>query len=231
MAENTTPRISVNKLGEYIVSRGRRQREILRDQKFTTTFKGMYHREAAEAISTCIASNLENVAVLERTIRRLEQMHPEKIGTQRRIASNIDALEAFLVMLDDIDLMGATPELGAHRPDRLVLQNVEVSVRPEIVLRGMGRSKTPLIGGIKLHFPRSHPHNDDSAGYVSAVIQEYCKSILAGNEDVFGPYCFVIDVASQTVFPGVRATTNRMKDVVAECRNIKGLWPTITEDD
>ena len=52
----------------------------------------MYYKEATEAISTCLASNLENISVIDRAIMSLEQQSPEKIGTQRRIASNIDAL-------------------------------------------------------------------------------------------------------------------------------------------
>src|SRR5688572_25506176 len=98
------PRISVNKLAEFIGARPARQRQILRDQKYPGDFKGMYYKEAAEAVSTCIASNLENTEVLDRAIRLLEQKTSEKIGTQRRISANIDALESFRLMLDDIDL-------------------------------------------------------------------------------------------------------------------------------
>ena len=51
------PSISVNKLGEYIISRGARQRKILHDRKYPDPdFQpGMYYREAAEAIKLYIA--------------------------------------------------------------------------------------------------------------------------------------------------------------------------------
>jgi hypothetical protein len=127
------PRISVNKLAEFIDAKAARQRQILRDQKFPSEFKGMYYREAAESISVCLASNLENTSVIERTIASLEQQNPDKIGTQRRIQSNIDALETFEAMLDDIDLKGAAPSLGEHAPPKLTIQNVEISVRPNII--------------------------------------------------------------------------------------------------
>ena len=69
---------------------------------------------------------------------------------------------------------------------------------------------------------------DESAGYVSAVVQEFCKSCLLKDDEVLSPeYCKVIDVGCAKVFPGVKATTSRMKDVEAECQNIAGLWPTI----
>lgn len=129
-----TPRISVNKLSEFARAKAHRQRQILRDQKFPTEYKGMYYREASEAITRCLASSLEDIAAVERSIKVLEQNKPDKIGTQRRVAANIDALESFLLMLDDIDMEGMTPRLGEASPPKLNIQNVEISVRPEIIL-------------------------------------------------------------------------------------------------
>jgi hypothetical protein len=117
----------------------------------------MYYKEATEAISTCLASNLENISVIDRAIMSLEQQSPEKIGTQRRIASNIDALETFQAMLDDIDFKGSTPSLGDHTPPRMNIQNVDVSVRPEIILSATGKSGAALVGAIKLHFSKTFP--------------------------------------------------------------------------
>ena len=52
---NQTPRISVNKLAEFVGARGARQRQILKDQKYPTDYKAMYHKEAAEAISLAVS--------------------------------------------------------------------------------------------------------------------------------------------------------------------------------
>ena len=103
------------------------------------------------------------------------------------------------------------------------------SVRPEIILKGSGKGG-PLVGALKLHFPRTFPLGD-SAGYVSTLLQEYAKTYLAGNGDAHGPYCPVIDVGSKLVYPGVKSTIARTKDIKAACRNIVALWPTIEADD
>jgi len=149
----STPRISVNKLAEYITSRGIRQRQILRDQKFPQDFKVTYYKEAEEAVSQCIASNFENILSLERALSILEQRSPERIGTARRIAKNADAIEIFSGMLDDIDLRGGIPELWEQFPSRMTIQGVEISVRPEIILRGQARDGHALLGAMKVHFP------------------------------------------------------------------------------
>lgn len=225
------PRISLNKLAEFMTARkASRQRAILRDQKFPTEFKGIYHREAAEAIASCVASNFENVSVLDRTIAVLEQMNPEKIGAQRRITSNTNALERFKAMLDDLDLGSAVPALGENSPPKLTIQNVAVSVRPEIILSGKGRKEAVLVGAMKLHFSTTNPLDDTAGAYVSTVLQEWAKAYLTAGE-TYGPYCYVIDVGSGKAHPGVKATTARLRDVEDTCRNIAALWPTITPDD
>ncbi|HMT13840.1 MAG TPA: hypothetical protein PKE19_03730 [Aestuariivirga sp.] len=224
------PTISVNKLGEYIISKGARQRKILHDRKYPDPeFQmGMYHREASEAVALYIAGGAIDTSPLDKALRSLEQLTPDKIGTARRINSNIDALERFATMLDDIDLDGAEAEMGAHAPNKLTYHSVEISVRPEIILRATIKGKLH-IGAMKFHFSKSHPHTTESAGFVSAVVNEYCRVHIIGSGDgIVNPaLCKVLDVASGTVFPGVKATKQRLADISAECQNIAALWPTI----
>ncbi len=224
------PRISVNKLAEYMGSKAARQRKIIHDRKYPDEdFNfGMYHREAAEAVSRYLADGAIDPAPLDAQIAALLQLTPEKVGTARRINANVDALERFSNMLDDVDLQGADATLGEHAPQKLKYHNVEISVRPEIILRGQGPKGKKLVGAIKVHFSKSSPMNEDSAGYVSAVVQEFCRLHIANDDEtVFPGYCQVIDVASGTVFPGVKSIKRRMVDVAAECQNIAALWPTI----
>lgn len=207
-----------------------RQRAILRDQKFPTDFKGMYHKEASEAIASCVVSNFENVSVLDRAISVLGQMNPGKIGTQRRINANVNAIERFKTMLDNLDLHAANPTLGENSPRKLMIQNVDISVRPEILLTGQGKNGAKLVGAMKLHFSTTNPLDEGEGGYISAVLQEWSKAYLHDGE-TFGPYCYVIDVGSSKAHKGTKATTARLKDVEDTCRNIAALWPSITEED
>lgn len=224
------PSISVNKMAEYIVSRAARQRQILRTRKYPDPefTIGMYHKEASEAVALYIANGALDAAPLDKALKSLQQQAPKKIGTARRIVSNIDTLERFLGMLDDIDLKGGEPSLGSTRAPNLVYHNVAISVRPEIILRGTGPKGQACVGALKFHFSKTRPFDDEAAGYVSAMLQEHCRAHLATDGEFVHPgYCQVIDVASEKVYPGVKATTKRLKDIAAECQNIAGLWPTI----
>jgi len=223
------PELSVNKLAEYIISKGARQRKLLRDRKYPDPdFQmGMYHREASEAVRKYIADGCIDAVPVENSIAVLKQQTPEKLGTIRRLSANVDAMERFLDMLDDISITG-TPELGAHTAEKITIHGVKISVRPEIVVRGVGPKGRKLVGAIKLHFTKSFPMTDESAGYVSAMVQEFCRVHLLGpDETLYSEYCQVIDIGCGKVFPGVKSTTARMKDVAAECQNIAALWPTI----
>lgn len=230
-SERTKPRISVNKLAEFSRAKAGRQRQILSDQKYPTDFKGMYYKEASEAIALALASNLEDLTYVDRQISILEQMVPEKIGTQRRITSNIDALEAFRVMVDDIDFKGAAPSLGAHDAPKITIQGVRISVRPDIILRSTGKSGARLAGGIKLHFPRTYSLDEDASGLISAVLQRWIEDHISSEGRPDGANCYAIDIGCRRVFRGVRSTVARMKEVDDLCRNIAGLWSTITPNE
>jgi hypothetical protein len=224
------PTISVNKLAESIVSKAARKRRILMDRKYPDPdfSMGAYHRESAEAIQLYISGGALDTAPLDKALGVLNQQAPTKIGTIRRINSNVGSIERFLEMLDDIDLKGAEPELGAINAPKLKIHNVQVSVRPEIILRGKGPKGANCVGAIKLHMSKSDNFNEEAAGYASALLQEYTRQFLLEDGQVVQPtYCQVVDVGNRKVFSGVKSTAQRMKDIEAECQNIFGLWPTL----
>jgi len=54
---SNSPRISVNKLAEFMTAKPARQRQILRDQKYPSDFKVVFYKEASEGMS--IPSNFK----------------------------------------------------------------------------------------------------------------------------------------------------------------------------
>lgn len=223
------PRISVNKLAEYMVSKAARQRKLLKDRKYPDPdFQmGMYHREASEAVARYLVSDQISTDPIDNQISVIKQQTPDKIGTQRRLNSNIEAMERFLEMLDDFDFGTAQAEHGEHSPQKLTYHGVEISVRPEIILRGNIKGKS-VVGGVKLHFAKSFEMTDETAGFVSAAIQEYCDRYMTFDGSiVHSAYCQVFDIGSGNVFPGVKSTKSRLRDIEDTCRNIADIWPNL----
>jgi len=223
------PRISVNKLAEYMVSKAARQRKLLKDRKYPDPdFQmGMYHREATEAVARYLVSDQLSTDPIDNQIAIIKQQSPGAIGAQRRLNSNIEAMERFLEMLDDFDFGDAEASHGEHAPPKLTFHGVQVSVRPEIILRGNVKGK-PVIGGVKLHFAKGFEMTDETAGYVSAAVQEFCDRHLTNEGATVNPaYCQVFDIGSGRIFPGVKATKSRLRDIEDTCRNIADIWPNL----
>lgn len=58
------PRISVNKLAQYVTSRATRQNQILRTAKFPPDYITTYYRDAAEAIARFLAGGMIDFGIL-----------------------------------------------------------------------------------------------------------------------------------------------------------------------
>jgi hypothetical protein len=222
------PRISVNKLAQYVTSKAARQNQILRNAKFPPDYITTYYREAGEAIAKFLAGELKESSILDNAVSLLSQKVAANVYETRRIEGNIDAIETFGSMLDDIEYGGATAKLGAQSAPHLILQGVEISVRPEVTLHSKSKT-TELVGGIKLHFPKTEPLNEEQADYISAMLHSFCQSHLWKEGQPFGGHCMVIDIASGKVYPGVKAVKQRLKDVGNACGQIATLWPGVAK--
>lgn len=221
------PRLSINKLGEYMTARAGRQNKILYDAKYPQDYIVAYYKDAAEAISKCIVDGLEDLGPLDAAIRSLEQRAPKNIGEQRRFTGNIDAIETFISIMDRVDLKGITPRLGSHQAPTLRMNGVDISVRPEVTLHGQKRSGEPLIGGIKLHFPKSFPLDKEAAEYISTGIQLYATDHLFTEGAASHKHCYVIDMASANVYEGIQSIKQRTKDIGDTTLQITSIWPNI----
>lgn len=222
------PRFSLNKLCEFMSATPPRQRRIIRDQKYPPDYLTVYYREAQEAVAHCIASDFTDMDSVERQIAILNQSMPDSVGAQRRVTANIEALEAFLEMSDSIDLGGTSPSLGENSAPKLRVRNVDISVRPEVILRGENRSGS-FVGAVKIHFPKTNSLSEAAGGYVSALLREWCMAHMPDEGTASGPHCFVVDVGSRTVHQGTRSTARRLRDLEDACETISALWPTMTE--
>jgi hypothetical protein len=72
--------------------------------------------------------------------------------------------------------------------------------------------------------------SEESAGYVSAISTRFCDAYLADEGEPDSRLCFVLDLASAQLYPGVKSTRQRLKDVDAACEQIFNLWDTIKEE-
>ena len=66
-------------------------------------------------------------------------------------------------------------------------------------------------------------------GSVSAVASRFCECYLMDDGTADSRLCFVLDLASAPLYPGVHSVRQRLKDAEAACEQIFNLWDTIKE--
>ncbi len=219
------PRISANKLGEYLVSPPLRRKDIIERQKYPCSFIGAYYGPARTAIVDYLLGRADRVALLERMEALVSKEH-ESNYARHQANGCANAVLHFLDLEPRLDLLGMKP---VHVPehDKLDVRGVDVSVYPDLVLEGYDRRGKPTVGAIKLHFPKSHPHTEASAQYVATMLRMHAMEAMHDRGKVREDSCFVIDVFAGRIVSAPRGYIRRWRDIGAACEEIRRAWPEV----
>lgn len=221
-----TPRISVNKLGEYLTAKAGRRLTIISDQKNPRDFIVARYSAALDAIARCLAAKGDPLVIRE-AMEKLYDTTPKSMWHQQDIELSVEALDLFLNLIDDIDLSSFDVVRSADAPD-LTIENVAVSVRPDLYLRD--RETKAICGAIKLSIlKRNKPKDgdepeDEAAMYVGTVLHQYANDVLSPKASVPSGSCMVIDVFAQRIYRAPKSYKKRRSDIGAACREIARGW-------
>ena len=204
----STPRISVNKLGEYLAEhKAARRRAILQAQKKEIRCRVIQYQAARHAIVSSLLRSDGRMESLSQHLQRLREWSPAPDDSDFDVAENRacqEAIRSFMEMTEALDLAELTATRGGNSAPKLAKAGVSVSVRPELVLRGTRRGQA-IVGAVKLHFPKSNSLNRTAAEYVGTVLHEYGELHLGPGKCV-PRHCYVIDVFTKQVYVAPRAT-------------------------
>jgi len=228
--ERQEPRISLNKLGEYLAEKNASRRTgIVADQKRPKDAVVPYYDLARDVAVSFLAGEISRDAVLDEMQRLFSAPEPRQWFKGRNLSCAY-ALEHFLSRFENVlegDLIKVVP-VEKTVSSVLLISGVRVSVRPDVLLFGIDRSGHDFVGAIKLHFPRAYPLNSESGQYVATVLHQYIEGTYAA-EDVKASrsHCIVIDVFSGEKYVAPAAYKRRRKDIAAGCQQIAALWPRV----
>ncbi|MEX1367762.1 MAG: hypothetical protein AB1Z98_31830 [Nannocystaceae bacterium] len=217
------PRISANKLGEYCVSPPPRRQTIIERQKYPCTFIGAYYEPARSTIVDFLLGRVDRVGMLERMEALVSAEH-ETSWSRHRANGCADAVLHFLDLEPRLELGGMSP-VDIEQHDKLEVAGVDVSIHPDVVLEGFDRRGRPVVGAIKLHFPKSHPQTEAAAEYVGTLLRMYATMAMSERGKVCHDACVVIDVFAGKVMSAPRGYRRRWRDISAACEEIRGAWP------
>lgn len=217
------PRISLNKLGEYMTAATpSRRKRIVSDQQSPQPFIVARYKDAREAIVDFIVSGMGDRAGLFSLANRLRRSREgSEFAISDRIAS-ADAIVSFIQAIDDIALGDCIAvAMPGTSSEGMSISGVYVSVRPDIYLRNWVTGE--IVGALKLHFPKTSPLSSAGAEYVATAMRVYMER-EKGCQNFDHRKCFVVDVPTASVTIAPKAHVRKMKDIEAACEEIAIRW-------
>jgi len=223
------PSISANKLGEYMTALAPRRRRILIQQKYPPEYITTRYREAQELIQQFSANPSLGTAWLKAKAAEIKTRPATKEHARRNLALNADALILFADFIDSLNdkKYGAlTFKIGSHRTTHLLIAGTRVSVRPELIAEwDLPKGAGKVVGGVKLHFPKTSPLSNDAGAYVGTLLTDYATEHLTGTADYRA--CAVVDVPQKKLHWAPKLTKRRTEALQDACAEIAGVWSTL----
>ncbi|QHL88006.1 hypothetical protein GU926_11430 [Nibribacter ruber] len=216
------PRLSVNKLGEYLSAAPYRRRKILQDAKYPQTVIFKRYNSAANIIRDFFVSDRRHESMVQDAIEKFRQQKPTSKYQREVIHSCIEALTRFMQFIEESSFPeGNEFQDGISISASIAIEGTQVSVRPEILIHEKGK----VVGGVKLYFSKSFPLSKDSAEYIGTLLMKYLELKL--DRPIKSRNCFVIDVFSKTIYTAPKSHIRRFQDIEAACQEISSRWNSI----
>lgn len=182
-----SPRMSINKLGEYMVSKTTRRKIIVRDQKFPKDFKQIRYSKAKSAMVNYFKEK-NNDSIIVNTVDELVRSAPNsKFKIQDRDLS-VALLNDFLKLVDNFDVPFLKEYSFKKRSTQkavLFIEGVKISVYPDVEIIGVDNKNREVIGGIKFVTSKTHPIDLVAANYITTTLHQYLDEEVARKEQKF----------------------------------------------
>lgn len=218
------PRMSVNKLGEYLTAKPARRQAIVTDQKHPKEFKVTRYRHATDAIIDFLACGGDDVSVICSAISDLQKKRARTEFQEQDRVLNIEALESFLELLNSYSFQGIACTRTSGPNGKFTMSGVCISVNPNLIVRCTNRKGEILLGEIKLYFSKTHPLDREAGEYVGTALYEHAQLTMSDLGKIDPRYCMTIDVFAGMVHIAPRAYITRKRDMEAACGEIALHW-------
>lgn len=219
------PRISVNKLGEYLVTpSATRRRRILLDQKAPSKVVVPCYRLADEPLVEFFGGG-GTAAPVDRAVVRLRSDLSGSDWAIKDRKNTAHALEAVLRLAPRLPFEGVSYVRGPDSPPLLHIKGVNVSVAPNLLLRFEHRG-VPCVGALKFHFTKSDDSalEQEGAEYVATLLHHWLTQHGPHGLKPMPSHCYSVDVFRGAVVCAPTATARRMSNITAACEEIVSRW-------
>jgi hypothetical protein len=219
------PRISINKLGEYLQANPQRRKKIVSDAKNPKPFVVTRYSDAREAIKNYFTSGF-NTDILDASIEAHQGKDPASEFQEQDQALSIELLEMMLDLdLPDLSEFSLYVYEGAN--PKLNIAGVDISVNPDLIIRSDNRGQK-VVGAIKLHISKSNQLDEEGAKNVAILLKEFVENHIAEDgEKVYLPFCIAVDIFGKVVCAAPKSFKRRMTYISSACEEIALWWDSV----
>lgn len=223
MEPRKSPRISLNKLAEYLVATPRRRRSLILDQIKPVAYKTVRYEHARRILIRFFCDPSRTSRSLSNAATRLRDRaaeHQDKDFFQRCLLASARAVEAFVPIAEGIRTCGPLAVPGSRRQPHLLVAGVRVVVAPDLSF--VERGTENRVGALKFHISSSARLEDEALRYAAALMYHFVEQ---SGDRPQRELCEVIDVFSGKNETTPKAIKDRLKNIEAACEEIAERWP------
>lgn len=219
---NAVPRISANKLAEYIVtSNPVRRAQIVKDAKNPSAFKVVRYKDAREAIVKYLMNGFDDT-ILNECIKYLKSLNPNTLFEEDDIKNSILALEA-TKNIEVNELVGC--EIEKNTGNKLLnIKGLNISVNPDLVINNLVTGK---VGSLKVHISKSNTLSDDALLYVGVLLKSYLMNDEVDEKTISDELCVAVDCFEEKYKLAPKNYKRMFGRVEAACTEFLLKWNSI----
>jgi hypothetical protein len=218
------PRISVNKLAEYVEASVARRKTIVQSAKYPPKVNTTRYSVAREIIIKYLSSR--NEQVLTDGITLLNNADVSTDFKKNDVANSISVLELVQLMeLPELEDIQAEPWEEGN--PLIEISGVDVSVNPDLFLSGTIRGRKQ-IGVLKLSIVKTNPLSVYGQGIVALLSKNFINMVMPEQADLVNrKLCLSFDTFQQRTIACPDAEVARRREVEAACMEISNWWGSL----
>lgn len=217
------PKASLNKFGEFTSQfDAARRRTLVQNQVISNPAGAPCYRRVVPAIfraglgshydATCIGRDLAKLKIKKIGESEWEQRDRENTILALKHWPEIVGRITFPRGFDELEI-----ERGAHSPPKIEIGGLIVSVRPDLIIRGVSRGQK-VIGAVKFHASKNKRHQLSKEGgqCVTLLTSEYLKEHLVKEDELVRPeLCFSVDLFSESIVTAPKNQKQKLNSIAA----------------
>lgn len=216
-----SPRLSVNKLAEYMNADTLRRRQIVKDAKYPKSFKDTRYADARTGIKDYIIGGYDE-NIIGDIIRTLKQ-RPDGTDFQNNDIKNSIASLGHILSTELPNFENCTLQEFDGENTLINIEGLNISVYPDIIIK---RNDNGKIGGLKIHLSKTYDLGDGLI-YVSTLMKYFFINCGYEENIIDDKLCVSVDVFRMKYEFSPKSYKRTIQRLSAACQEIVLWWDKV----